>query len=79
MITYRGTYMRGTMEHVSKWDVTINKVEGVPSKFGKSGAHICVPKEWLKTTVVVVPKEARSKTVSSNFDSISGYHDIKNV
>jgi len=41
----------------SKWDITINKVEGTPSPFGKSGAHICLPKEWLKETVVVVPKK----------------------
>ena len=41
----------------SKWDITINKVEGKPSRFGKSGAHICVPQAWLKMTVVVVPKE----------------------
>jgi len=43
----------------SKWDITINKVEGKPSKFGKGGAHICVPAEWLelKKTLVVIPKE----------------------
>ena len=41
----------------NKWDITINKVEGIPSKFGKDGAHICLPKKWLKTKVVVVPKE----------------------
>jgi hypothetical protein len=41
----------------SKWDVTINKVEGKPSKFGKGGAHICLPREWLKETVVVVTKK----------------------
>ena len=41
----------------SKWDITINKVEGKPSRFGKSGAHICVPQAWLKKTVVVVTKE----------------------
>jgi len=40
----------------NKWDVTINKVEGKPSKFGRGGAHICVPKEWLKKIVVVVRK-----------------------
>ena len=49
--------MKSTTEHVNKWDITINKVEGVPSKFGKDGAHICLPKEWLKTTVVIIPKE----------------------
>jgi hypothetical protein len=41
----------------SKWDITINKIEGKPSKFGKGGAHICVPQAWLKRTVVVVTKE----------------------
>jgi hypothetical protein len=41
----------------SKWDVTIDKVEGKPSKFGKGGAHICLPREWLKETVVVVTKK----------------------
>ena len=41
----------------SKWDITINKIEGKPSKFGRSGAHICLPKEWLKETVVVVTKK----------------------
>ncbi len=40
----------------SKWDITINKVEGKPSRFGKSDAHICLPKSWLKETVVVVTK-----------------------
>jgi putative transposon-encoded protein len=42
---------------VNKRDITINKVEGTPSKFGTGGAHICVPKEWLKETVVVVTKK----------------------
>jgi hypothetical protein len=32
----------------NKRDITINKVEGIPSKFGTGGAHICVPKEWSK-------------------------------
>jgi len=41
----------------SKWDIIINKVEGKPSRFGKSGAHICVPQARLKKTVVVVTKE----------------------
>ena len=41
----------------SEWDITVNKVEGRPSKFGKSGAHICVPSSWLKKTVVVVTKD----------------------
>lgn len=41
----------------SKWDITINKVEGKPSKFGKGGAHICVPSAWLKKTLVVVTKD----------------------
>jgi hypothetical protein len=41
----------------SKWDITINKIEGKPSKFGKSGVHICVPREWLKEVVVVVTKK----------------------
>jgi putative transposon-encoded protein len=43
----------------NKRDITINKVEGRPSKFGTGGAHICVPKEWLKSkkTLVVIPKE----------------------
>ena len=40
----------------SKWDITVNKVEGKPSRFGKSGAHICA-KSWLKETVVVVTKK----------------------
>jgi hypothetical protein len=41
----------------SKWDITINKIEGKPSKFGKSGAHICLPQAWLRKTIVVVTKE----------------------
>ena len=41
----------------SKWDITINKIEGKPSKFGKGGAHICVPQAWLKKTVFVVTKD----------------------
>jgi len=41
----------------NKYDITINKVIGVPSKFGKDGAHICLPKQWLKETVVVITKK----------------------
>ena len=40
----------------SKWDYHINKVEGKPSKFG-TGAHVILPKEWLKKVVVTVTKE----------------------
>jgi hypothetical protein len=40
----------------NKRDITINKVEGRPTKFGKGGAHICLPIRWLETDVVVVSK-----------------------
>ena len=39
---------------MNKWD--IKTVEGKPTKFG-TGAHITLPKEWLKKTVVVILKE----------------------
>jgi hypothetical protein len=34
----------------NKWDITINKVEGRPSKFGTGGAHICLPAACLNDT-----------------------------
>lgn len=42
---------------MTNWDITINKIEGKPSKFGKGGAHICVPSMWLRKTLVVVTKD----------------------
>ncbi|MGC2570187.1 MAG: DUF2080 family transposase-associated protein [Candidatus Nitrosopolaris sp.] len=38
----------------SKWD--INKVEATAVKFG-TGAHITLPKTWLKKMVVAVTKD----------------------
>ena len=38
----------------SKWD--INKVEAKATKFG-TGAHITLPKTWLKKVVVAVTKD----------------------
>jgi len=37
-----------------KWD--INKVEAMATKFG-TGAHITLPKTWLKKIVVAVTKD----------------------
>jgi hypothetical protein len=38
----------------NKWD--ISKVEGIVAKSG-NGAYINLPKEWLGTPVVVIPKK----------------------
>lgn len=35
----------------------ISQSNQVPSKFGKDDAHICLPKQWLKETVVVMTKK----------------------